>query len=486
MSIAGLESWARAAGIPLWSPAEPDRGADFRSNYCIDFGKYLTRVPGLVLRPADRDQLIACLQHLWHGRLPWKVRGTGHSSGGQVLSDGGVILDVRGLDRVLHIDRSAREVTVEGGATWLSLVNQLAPQGLRPPVLTDNLRMTLAGTLSVGGIGDTSLSRGLQAGHVAQITLVTPDGSVHELTPDSDRFGYVLCGRGQLGIIAAVRLPLLERPSTIAARVLRWDSLAQFLHDAEQVRARHLYEFFRSTLHWPRDGQPFYVEAVAGNPCSESAWRARALTAPHGDPADALLRPDRSSPLFFGDRLAHAQADPIASWDYLCPNVELVFPLPAGLAALQATCEQVADSSLCASLSDGSALMLLPASPQLPLAPLPPGATCVALALRPRLRQVAEARAQLPLLRRLAAQALRAGARLYLASIDVCSDAREPSREPGTDAGAVDVGDVGDAYALTRDEFLQQQFGAALAEFRRHKARCDPYGLANRGIFTAP
>lgn len=459
MSTSPLIRWARASGIAALGADDLDRSADFRSNYCIDFGKYLVQVPDVVLQPRSRSELVSCLSHLWHERIPWKARGTGHSAGGQVLSHGGVIIDVRGLDRVLQVDRDRADVTVEGGATWLSLVQQLAPYGLRPPVLTDNLRMTIAGTLSVGGMGDTSHIQGLQAGHVTAITLVHPDGSVQELSADNDRFGYVLCGRGQLGILAAARIPLLSRPSTMSARVLRWYSLAQFLHDAEQIRQQRLYEFFRSTLHWPQGEQPFYVEAIAGNFCSESAWNARAIASPPEDPADAWLHADQRSPLFFGDRLAHAQHDPIATWNFLCPNVELVFPLPAGLPALQDVCEQVARSTLCPALSEGSALMLLPANPDLPLAPLPPASTCVALALRPRLHSADQVFAQLPFLRRLAAQALRSGARLYLASIDVT--------EPGH---------------FDRDEFLHLQFGDSLPALRQYKTTCDPHHLANRGV----
>jgi hypothetical protein len=456
-TLSGIAAWAQNADIPLLRSTDLDHSADFRSNYTIDFGKYLTRTPDLVLRPHSQAQLLACVQQICQAGIPWKVRGTGHSAGGQVLSSGGIIVDVRGLDRVLHIDRERCQVTVEAGATWLSLMQALAPHGLRPLVLTDNLRMTLAGTLSVGGVGDTSLHHGLQANSVQRMTLVAPPGEVIDLDAGEAGARYVLCGRGQLGVIAAVCLQLVARPTTIWARTLRWGSLSTFLHDADRIRTHRLYEFFRSTLHWPRGGQPFHIEAVAGNFCDQDGADSRPASA-----EDELLA-DAQSPLFFGDRLAHAAVDPIATWDYHCPNVELVFPLPSGLPALQAVCEQVADSPWIDAFPEGSALMLLPGSPHLPLSPLPHDGTYVVLALRPRLHSQLAVERSLPFLRHIAAQALRSGARLYLASIDVT--------QPGV---------------LPRDEFLHLQFGAARAEFQRLKLACDPQLLLNRGIFCDP
>lgn len=459
MTTAGIAAWARQADIPLLQADSLDPSADFRSNYTIDFGKYLTRTPDLVLRPHSQAQLSACVQQIGQAGVVWKVRGTAHSSGGQVLSDGGVIVDTRGLDRVLHIDRERAQVTVEGGATWLSLMQELAPHGLRPVVLTDNLRMTVAGTLSVGGIGDTSLHYGLQAHSVQQITLVTPTGDVLDLDAQDDRTRYVLCGRGQLGVIAAVRLQLLARPSTMVGRTLRWDSLSRFLHDADRVRDLGLYEFFRSTLHWPRSKQPFHIEAVLGNFCPNPTARAQIFP----DRADDGLLADARSPYFFGDRVVHAAVDPMPTWNYRCPNVELVFPLPAGLPALQAVCEHVADSPWGDAFPEGSALMVLPGRPGLPLSPVSSPGTSVALALRPRLHSQSDVERWLPFVCPIAAQALRSGARLYLASIDVT--------QPGV---------------FSREEFLQRQFGTAWTDFQQLKRACDPQLLLNRGIFCDP
>ncbi len=457
MTLADIAAWAQQANLSHLHATDLDRSADFRSNYTIDFGKYLTRTPDLVLRPASLDQLTACVQRIHQAGVPWKVRGTAHSAGGQVLSDGGVIVDMRGLDRVLQIDRERLQVCVEGGATWLALMHALAPHGLRPVVLTDNLRMTVAGTLSVGGIGDTSLHHGLQAHSVLDITLITPTGDVLQLDAQDDRARYVLCGRGQLGVIAAARLRLLARPTTIAGRTLRWDSLSAFLHDADRIRDHRLYEFFRSTLHWPRGSQPFFIEAVVGNFCSDAS-----CPVPPDAAEDGLLATERS-PAFFGDRLAHAAADPIATWNYRCPNVELVFPLPSGLPALQSICQQVAESPWVFAFPEGSALMVLPEKPGLPLSPASVDGPSVALALRPRLYSQTDVDRCLPFLRPLAAQALRAGARLYLASIDVT--------QPGV---------------FDRGEFLQRQLGAQLAELHLRKRACDPQLLLNRGIFCDP
>jgi FAD/FMN-containing dehydrogenase len=467
MQRARITRWAQQAGVPIQWAEEIDREADFRTNFCIDFGKYLLQVPELVLSPRSRTELRACVKLLRDEQIPWKARGSGHSSGGQVLSSGGAIVSTAGLGRVLELrtgaagaaDASA-EITVEGGARWLDLVRCTAPRGLRPPVLTDNLRTSLAGTLAVGGIGDTSLHYGLQVGSVSRLTLLCPDGSEHTLSEGSPLFRYALCGRGQLGVIADATVRLVARPATVRGRVLRWLSLEQFLYDAELVRRHRLYEFFRATLCWPSSTEPLAVEAVVGNFVAEEDERAP-------DAADGLLHPAQRSPIFFGDRLAHAEEDPIARWGYLCPNVELLFPLPDGLPALRAACEAVSRSPLARCFPDGSALMVVPRDGRFPLSPLPQVPRAVALALRPQLHSQAEVARCLPLLRRIGIEALRAGARLYPASIDL-----------------VDPADTRDPEGMPREEFLRLQLGDALPELRRLKRELDPHNLLNRGWLT--
>src|SRR5262245_33747452 len=190
-----VSNWADRSGVELLWPEQfaSDRGEarfvslaeayDFRSNVCIDYGKFLERVPFFVLRPSTFDQLIAAVAFLRKESIPYKVRGAAHSAGGQVLFDKGAVIDLARLTGIVEDLPEIEQITVEGGIWWLHLAEYLNPQGRRPMALTDNLRATVAGTLSVGGFGDATHLHGLQIASVTQLTLVTPDAQVRRLVP---------------------------------------------------------------------------------------------------------------------------------------------------------------------------------------------------------------------------------------------------------------------------------------------------------------
>jgi FAD/FMN-containing dehydrogenase len=178
-----IRAWAEASGVEILGPAdytlEPQRsdrdallaaepGAfDPRDNPCVDFDRLEERIPAAVLRPRDVDQLAGCMRALRERGVAYKIPG------GQVLSDGGAVIDTRHLARIVD-DSGAETITAEGGALWLDVCEHLVPRGRWPLALTDQLRVSVAGTLSAGGFCDTGHLHGLQLGAVTALTAVTP------------------------------------------------------------------------------------------------------------------------------------------------------------------------------------------------------------------------------------------------------------------------------------------------------------------------
>src|SRR5437764_7698079 len=108
-----------------------------------DFGHIVNRAPAAVLRPASAADVAAAIR--WAGRRGWRVaaRGQGHSVWGRAQADGGLVIDMSALRRV-HTVRSDR-VTVTAGTRWSDVLGATLPSGLTPPVLTDYLRLSVAG-----------------------------------------------------------------------------------------------------------------------------------------------------------------------------------------------------------------------------------------------------------------------------------------------------------------------------------------------------
>lgn len=409
--------WAATAGIEAHVP----HGAlgSFRDDARVDFGRLIDLTP-VVFRPRDRDQLIACVRWLAAHHVPWKARGAGHCSGGQALLGDGAVIDTRHLDRIVVDDPAHHAIAVEGGAWWLDVVRHLRTHGHRPEVLTDNLRTSLAGTLAVGGFGDRSHVAGLQIESVTHLVLVTADGETRRVTPGDALFGAWLAGGGRLGALAEVGLRTIARGNSLAGSLIEWDDLGRFVDDAVRIRGDQRFDFLRVTRDWRRG----VIAAIAANfrdDARDDADRA----ALHG------LRPARVLPLPPSDRIAHAEeTDPIERWTYACPALELVFPLPDGLDALESVAASVEATGLARHLPLGSAMVVFATPPdaatRFPLAPYPRAPLGVMMVLRPQLPDRAAALRWLPTLRRIAREAVDAGARIYDVSIDTGAVAIDP------------------------------------------------------------
>jgi len=104
----------------------------------------------------------------------------GLTTEGESVAFGGVLLDMTGMSRVLHIDTAALTVRTEGGIFWHSLAEELRRQGMDYLSAPLNLTSSVGGTLGVGGIDVNSPRLGCSADQALALQVVTPRGEIVE------------------------------------------------------------------------------------------------------------------------------------------------------------------------------------------------------------------------------------------------------------------------------------------------------------------
>jgi decaprenylphospho-beta-D-ribofuranose 2-oxidase len=238
------------------------------------------------------------------------ARGAGRSYGDAAQNDGGTVLDMTGLDRVVSIDAENLLVTAQAGATIAQLMASLAAHGLTLPVVPGTRHVTLAGAIASDIHGKNHHRDGGFARHVASMSLCTPAGEVLELTPDSDPdlFYATLGGMGLTGVVveASVRAEPLPSP-WVLVDTDRTDGLEQTLA-MMGGEERHRYsvawldllaegtKMGRATVSradpLPADGlaPPIRRRRRAGAAYPATLSRRAVLEVPRGFPG-ALLRP---------------------------------------------------------------------------------------------------------------------------------------------------------------------------------------------------
>jgi len=247
MSLA-LHRQLRAAGLETLDPGL----------FAKDFGNTGERRPLAAVRAGNEDEIAAALNVGRSLRIPVTVRGAGHSSNGQTLSDGMVLVLVARGERTVEptTDGAFR---VFAGARWLRVEKALNEHGWACPVLTDYLDLSVGGTLSVGGYGVRSIARGAQVDHVRRIRLVLPSGERRWCSPteSSQLFDFALAGWTPIGVISDVELIPARLPPACefySVAHSNWRELAEILGQMGASEGLPFASFF--AVQEPGDARP--------------------------------------------------------------------------------------------------------------------------------------------------------------------------------------------------------------------------------------
>lgn len=199
-----------------------------------NYGRIITKTPGAVIRPRTAHDVAETIRFARAHALPVSSRGAAHSQDHHALSNGGLILDLRALKPEITINADEQWAEVSAGITWRELVDALRPYQLIPPVLTNNLNVTVGGTCSVAGLGTSSFRYGTQADQCLQVEVVTGAGDLVVCSPEenSELFYHVLCGLGQFGVLTKVRTRLRRHKPLVRTYYLLYDHVDRLMADS--------------------------------------------------------------------------------------------------------------------------------------------------------------------------------------------------------------------------------------------------------------
>ena len=214
-----------ASGSLLTEPAE------LRTYDCDGLTNF-RQVPAAVVLPESASavqQIVAlCHQH----RVPFVARGSGTGlSGGALPAEGGIVISLARLNRILEVDFDNARVVVEPGVINSHVTARVAPHGyFYAPDPSSQSVCTIGGNVAENSGGAHCLKYGFTTTHVLAMDVVLPDGSmIHIGSRCGDAPGYDLCGmfvgsEGTLGIATRIVLRIVRRPQTVRTMLAAFDS----------------------------------------------------------------------------------------------------------------------------------------------------------------------------------------------------------------------------------------------------------------------
>lgn len=246
------------------------------------YNAMIDRRPALIAQCVSTADVVAALADGRRSGAPIAVRGGGHNGPGFGTVDGGLVIDLAGLNTV-EVDADRRIAVVGGGATWGQVDAATHAHGLATP--SGIISTTGVGGLTLGG-GHGYLSRkhGLTIDNLLEAEVVLADGRVVTASESEhpDLFWAIRGGGGNFGIVTSFTFRLHPLKSVICgptawpvsqtADVMKW--FTEFMPAQDE----DMYGFFATMTVPPVETFP---EAFHMHKACAVVWCYT------GDPADA-------------------------------------------------------------------------------------------------------------------------------------------------------------------------------------------------------
>ncbi len=185
-----------------------------RLAYGNDIGHLKEGIPDFVAIPRTTEEVSRVLKFANETKTKVIVKGGGTTWEGETVADGGILLDMKGMSRLIEVNAAEGWVTAEAGITWIKLYSELKRKGMTFRGAPDNLVSTLGGAVSTSGYSYHCTKYGSIADQVLQLEVVLPNGDI--INCGSDRIGGRVYGAdplplfktslGTFGVITKVTL----------------------------------------------------------------------------------------------------------------------------------------------------------------------------------------------------------------------------------------------------------------------------------------
>ncbi|MGH7325147.1 MAG: FAD-binding oxidoreductase [Candidatus Rokuibacteriota bacterium] len=201
-----------------------------------------------VVFPTTAEHVAAVVRLAHREELPFVARGAGTGlSGGCLPAEGGIVISLMRMNRVLEVDYDNQIAVVEPGLVNLHLSWAVGPQGYYfAPDPSSQQACTIGGNVANNSGGPHTLKYGVTVNHVLGLEVVMPDGEIVWLGGRTrEALGYDLAGvfvgsEGTFGIATKIVVRLLRKPQAVKTVLAVFDRIEQASAAVSAVIARGL------------------------------------------------------------------------------------------------------------------------------------------------------------------------------------------------------------------------------------------------------
>jgi glycolate oxidase len=213
-----VEALRQIAG---WQDVLVGDDAEALEPYTHDEVVGLRAAPEVVVRVTSARQVAEVLKLAQQARVPVTPRGAGYGlSGGAVPVQGGIVLSLEKMNRILDIDKENLMVTVEPGVITGNIHRAVEAEGLfYPPDPASLDSCTIGGNVAEGAGGPRAVKYGVTKDYVCGLEAVLPSGEIitcgGKLVKNVTGYNLIqllIGSEGTLAVVTKIVLRLLPLP----------------------------------------------------------------------------------------------------------------------------------------------------------------------------------------------------------------------------------------------------------------------------------
>lgn len=226
--------------------------------------------PEVVVRAASTAQVAEILKLAQRERVPVTPRGAGYGlSGGAVPVQGGIVLSLERMNRVLEIDKENLMVTVEPGVITGNLHRAVEAEGLfYPPDPASLDSCFIGGNVAEGAGGPRAVKYGATKDYVCGLEAVLPSGEIitcgGKLVKNVTGYNLIqllIGSEGTLAVVTKIILRLLPLPKVQIDLLVPYDD---FQAAADTVSDIIAHRIVPTTIEFMEQDSMLAVERLLG------------------------------------------------------------------------------------------------------------------------------------------------------------------------------------------------------------------------------
>jgi glycolate oxidase subunit GlcD len=201
--------------------------------------------PDVVVFPTTAEQVAQVVRVANEFQIPFLPRGAGTGlSGGALAVEGGILIELQRMNRILSVDVENRFAVVQPGVVNLHISQTVAPLGLYyAPDPSSQMSCSIGGNVGENSGGPHCLKYGMTTNHILAIQAVTAEGEIIRLgNPAGEMIGMDLIGaivgsEGTFVIVTEITVRLLQKPQAVKTLLAAFHSVEECSQTVSDVIA---------------------------------------------------------------------------------------------------------------------------------------------------------------------------------------------------------------------------------------------------------